>query len=255
MENKNNSYQEKVFDTLIQVAVEDILIQNEQELAEVETPESFEPSDQFLEWEKRFLASARRGERESRREARKKGGFHFNSALRRAAAIVLTVLVIGGGTVVSVDAFNPDFFKSIFKWGENYSTLVSTEKNKYPDNIVPEGWDFVFVPKLLPVNFKLREIETLKNKSVLKYRFTTEDNSQLTMNQCRVKYDSLIVDTEKASNKEIIIGNVKGYAINKDGMNAITWVQDGIQIYLMSYSVNSDELIEIAGSVEKITEK
>lgn len=180
--------------------------------------------------------------------SRRKRGYYvlFGTAARRVASIVVALLVSATIVTASVEALRRpvvEFFTEIFQ--------KFTRVSFVDDTPTPPAEELVFEPRkpsYVPDGYVMIKEEDL---SVM-YRLTYKDMATGNTIRCTQRWkesELLQIDTEGVEYTEINIGNYKGIVYDQKGKTILAFGSEKY-VYTLSASINSEELIKIAESIE-----
>ncbi|MDD2261914.1 MAG: DUF4367 domain-containing protein [Clostridia bacterium] len=193
------------------------------------------PSEKFELKMKKLIKSSRRGY------------WHFiNTSLKRAAIIVVAILVLLGFSM-SIKAIREPVVQFIITIYEKYTNiffgndteldLPRTIEQKYIITAIPEGYTFLSMEEI-----------SLNRKLI----WRNKDNEEIIFNQGILYNANMTIDTEDASYEYVMVGTYKAIYLTKWNMQIIIW-ENGIYKFSINCttSISYEELIRIAESLSE----
>lgn len=189
-----------------------------------------------------MVAFCKSKDKENERKKNEKNIYVF---LRRCAVLLLCFGIVGGVSIISVDAWRAEFTKLIMQQGKGYVTLSPTDIGEL------ENWNNYYFLEQLPYGYELS------------YCASTPDNKQIYFSNgtgtiALFQYDAstkFFIDSETANNESVSVRN-KDALYSEDDENLtkeIIWLDGLYSIVLYcegDESIKKDDLILLA---EKIT--
>ena len=180
--------------------------------------------------------------------SRRKRGYYvlFGTASRRVASIVVALLVSATIVTASVEALRRpvvEFFTEIFQ--------KFTRVSFVDDTPAPSAEELVFEPRkpsYVPDGYVMSSEQKLDKHYQVVY--ADENGNRIRLVQKWKENGLLQIDTEGVEYTEINIGNYKGIVYDQKGKTILAFGSEKY-VYTLSASINSEELIKIAESIEK----
>jgi hypothetical protein len=172
----------------------------------------------------------------------------INTISKRAAIIVLIILVTLFSTVFSVKALRDPTVNFIVHVYETISTIIfGTEDNQndtYP-GVIEEYYEPVFVPDGF-------EIEEKRNVPLLyQIEYYDKNDGDLLYEQFSIKSAHFSIDTEGVSYENIKINGFSGIYYSNKGYQNYIW-SDGRYGYCISGNIPREILLKMTESLEKV---
>lgn len=229
-----NNYDDKLFDALLKIAVEEALEQEMEEMPSCEElNKQYKPSPSLNKKIRKKISQHRFKEKAS----------SWKKAAVKIAACSAIVMVFSSVVLLSVEASRNYIFNAVIKWQEDYFSIQHIENNISDIKI--------FEPTYLPKGF----IEVSSNimGDIIKITYENENGIKITFKQSPSQSTHILADHENKKYAVIKINGKEAYlfsATEDDKNNAVLWESDGI-IFIIISEIESAELILIAESVKK----
>ena len=170
-----------------------------------------------------------------------------NTSLKRAAVIVVAILVLLGFSM-SIKAVREPVIRFIIETYEKYTNIFfgnddteldvpRTIEQKYTVTEIPEGYTFLSMEEM-----------SLNRKLI----WRNEDNEEIIFNQGVLYNANMTIDTEDASYEYVMVGTYNAIYLTKWNMQVIIW-ENGIYKFSIdcTTSISYEELIHIAESLSE----
>lgn len=161
----------------------------------------------------------------------------------RAAIILLSLCLVSGISIFSVDAWRIKFINFIFETRDTNTKINFVEDEK---SIIVEGIQFNYLPE----GFKL-EFSSSSRKSVsIKF---LDDNERHIFFQRHPIETGFIMDTEDTTIKNITIKDHKGFINSKNNITVIVWNDDEysytLDFFGFAENFPEEEMVKIAENI------
>ncbi|PKM51424.1 MAG: hypothetical protein CVV02_07410 [Firmicutes bacterium HGW-Firmicutes-7] len=212
----------------------DVLLE---EYKDLEYPESLDT------WFDDFLKN-RKKELEKNRRVQKLGTYS-----KRAAVVVLAVIITAATVTVSVEAYRIQFLNFIIETKEKYS-LVNIEEDTGATidfNQLPTDWMNFYYPTYIPRGyiFKQASGDEVQKRMV----FEDFDYHEITFIQAELSA-SMQLDTEDGDVIQLEINGNRGMLIEENGYVIINWYNQE-KLFTLDGEIDQNILIQMAKSIEK----
>jgi len=182
------------------------------------------------------------------KQSKKAYYFLIRTATRKIITIILVILISLCTTVFSVKALREPVIRFFIETYEKF-TRVSYE----PEIIEelpppPETIEEIYIPSYLPEEFL--EVRNEVFGLMVQVDYMRNNDEFILFKQNVMSNITEELDTEGSIHEEIIIRENKGIFFSNKGWNTIVW-DDGRYNYWLSSTVQKDELVKIAESVER----
>ncbi|MDR2648157.1 MAG: DUF4367 domain-containing protein [Clostridiales bacterium] len=231
MEDRN----EKIFDTLLEIAVEEALLQEISGMPSCEELDKiYTPSPAMDKRIRRII---------SRHELSKNANAFFKIT-GKAAAGFLVLLGISATVIFSVDASRNYVINSFIQWYDNHTSVqFHTNENlslfdKYSFNYIPEGFTIT---------------NSFFDNVKKTYVFTNDDGENIILILTSSYTSDLEIDNEKSDFSLIKIHNQDAFLFegkSDDEVNTVIWKNDDVIFELLS-NLNKTQLISMAENTLK----
>lgn len=171
----------------------------------------------------------------------------INTAAKRAALIVLLILITMFSTVFSVKALRDPAINFIIHVYEKMSTIIWGDENGVDDNLPSSILEY-HEPGILPEGFILIETEDFRLMYTMTY--SNQDGVKIEYQQFSIKSVHMSVDTEGTTYENIKINGNPGIYFSNKGYQNFIW-NDGLYGYNLCSKITKEELQKVAESVEK----
>jgi len=169
-----------------------------------------------------------------------------SEVLRKVAAVIAALSILGGGVTATVVAVNPqirDAFETDF---EDHSAFSFIFSNKRPE--IPEEWDEKYYPTYMPDGFEYVRMEEYKMRKELIFQ-----NKGKTLHF--IVYPTEVnngVNTENMMSKELVVNGVYTvlYVNDEDSRSILTMKHEDCVIRIGG-PIQSTEAILIAESIRR----
>lgn len=202
------------------------------------------PADSDINWtpSEKFELKMKKLIKSSKREY----WYLFNASLKRAAVIVVAILVLLGFSM-SIKAIREPVVQFIITIYEKYTNIFfgndteldvpRTIEQKYTVTAIPEGYTFLSMEKM-----------SLNRKLI----WRNEDNEEIIFNQGVLYNANMTIDTEDSSYEYVMVGTYNAIYLAKWNMQVIIW-ENGIYKFSIdcTTSISYEELIHIAESLSE----
>lgn len=132
--------------------------------------------------------------------------------------------------------YNQKYKKDYFSVDENTNVFKNTDNSNLLDDIV--------YPMYIPKNTKLLDHEEIISEDSKRVILDFDGESSFTLVQEKI-YNNDKFETNISNGNPIMIGNVFGNLEN----DSLNWYDQGIEYFLVSDTLNNDELIKVALSI------
>ena len=225
-ETQNDAF-DKAIDLLIDKAAEKANEEIGNELKDVGDEVEFSKEHQAKM--RKFFAKRRRS------KALKK----FSKYALRAACIVVTMGIISGVAIFSVEAWRVRFLNFVFEVGEkntDYSFKENSGDNYSDDDVIMD---------YLPTGFIITE----KSSSRFRY-FAQFVNGDLYFQVIITGPNgSSSIDTENGVFESVVINNYDGVYVSTPDLNSLIW-HDNEKVYCITGNISREELIKIGEKIK-----
>jgi len=164
---------------------------------------------------------------------------------RRAAVILLAVLLLLSITVFSVKALREPVVNFIIEVYEKASTIIFTRDD--PTASVPSVIEEAYLPACLPEGYEL--VSEDKYPRMLEYIYSDENGNDLQFKQAIFDGTQMNLDSEGTVSESIQINGITGIYFSNKGKHILTW-NNGIYVFHLESAIEKDELIKVAESLE-----
>lgn len=165
----------------------------------------------------------------------------FINYSKRVVVIILIFITIAFATTISVEAYRVKFFEIVTEVWEEFTSIIFRSKDYINNNqLIPA------IPEYIPKGFSILE-ESISDH-LYRVIYTSENNREILYEQRALSYGEIILDTENIEIETMEIGNQKVTLFINKGVNQIYW-DDSYYSYTLIYSINKDEIIEMARSI------
>ena len=175
--------------------------------------------------------------------AQKKSYFYLiNTVGKRAAVIILAIMISLTATTFGVKAIRESVIKFITETFEKFTAVsVENEEADTQDDIVKTA------PQYIPEGYTLEyEMET---GGVYKIIYRNMDNVSINYIQ-KINFGTIYnIDTEDIKYEKININSFEGIKYVKNGINTVVFA-DGTYMYTVYGKISFDELIKMAESIK-----
>lgn len=162
---------------------------------------------------------------------------------KRAAAIFFIIASVSFATTMSVEAYRIKFFEVITEvWEEFTSITFKSEKDISDSKLVPIRSDYI------PKGFSIVEEELSDYINLTVY--TNSNNIEIIYEQSLISDGEIILDTEGAEVKTIIIENQEINYFSNKGVNQVYWNDDNYTYAFIS-SIDMEGLFRMTKSILK----
>jgi len=231
MENKN----ERILDTLIEIAAEDSLLQEIEEMPSCEELNKiYIPSPGLKKKIHRLITK-------NEYSARLKKTLYFSGKL---ATGLLILILITSAILFSVEASRNYIFNIFIN---RYSNNTAFE---FQPNNTTSIFDKYSI-KYIPPGFILKTTNTNENTRI--YTFANENGIQFTLQEWLGETLNSFIDNEKSNMQVITINKLEAYLFKSkyNGDNNILIWKNDVLICQLTSILDSDQLIQIAEKMEK----
>lgn len=204
------------------------------DISEKESKEKHAFSDEFKDRMIKLIAY------EKRRTRIKNTMYYF----KKAVAVLLVVLTVVFASTMSVKAWRVKLFNTIINIFDKFSEIRYEDVDKNIDNIEDNTF---FPPGYVPEGFKLDKENTNFFGQLIIYK--NKNGEEIVFEQYKLENRRMIIDTEGTELESIIIHDYEAYFYSNKGINNILW-NDGYYGFIISSSINKEEIIKIAESVK-----
>lgn len=166
---------------------------------------------------------------------------------KRTVAAILVAAMLSFAGLMTVEAYRERVIEIIIHvFNEFTDYRFSSSSNDADEIILPELF-FEYVPA------GMQEVEnrlTSNNRRYILYEDTEDNFFELTQRTIGAdgKY-GMILDTEDADSKTMIINGNEAFCNNKDGCSSVIWGNDNVVYYLYG-NINLNELQSIAEKIK-----
>lgn len=167
----------------------------------------------------------------------------INTAGKRAACLIIGILVIAMTTIMSVEALRTAFFNFFIEFFDDYATVHSVETENTPENI-EDIYDITY--DLSDYTIALQDYNNL-------YRHLIYNNKEYSIDFFQsVKKSGYSINSEKTFISYVTINEYQAlYYTDNHNYNYIMW-DNGYYLITIGSNISKDELIKIAESVQKV---
>ncbi len=132
-----------------------------------------------------------------------------------------------------------EFDKNYFSLNENIETIL--DENKIEETTKLED---VIYPMYLPVNTHLSEKTTVDKEKGERLILTFNGDSPFMLIEETVNYEDEHITIPTSGEPEILLGSIASVS-----SNSVNWISDGIEYYVISDVMKTEELLEVARSI------
>lgn len=167
----------------------------------------------------------------------------INTAEKRAACLIICILVIAMTTIMSVEALRTAFFNFFIEFFDDYATVHSVETENVPENI-EDIYDITY--DLSDYTIVMSENNDLRRHIIYNKKGYSIDYVQ------SVKKSGYSINSEKTFVSYIDFNDCQAlYYTDNHNYNYIMW-DNGYYLITLSSNISKYVLIEIAESVQKV---
>ncbi|MDF2539216.1 MAG: hypothetical protein K0S76_2237 [Herbinix sp.] len=207
-----------------------------EEWENVKVPESLD------RWMNDFTAQERRMKK------KRKYGFLANRFVRKAAVIILFLLVFNNILMASVDAYRLRLLESISYIQESFTQINFDLRSPGYKSSIPMNWDGWFYLTYIPKGYSLYDDNITEQSAMLDFKNAGDGRIILQQVSCA---SSQQLDTENSTITKIIVNEEEALLIEKDDFKIISWLQDDIALYLQGNNINVRELKKVAENIKR----
>ncbi len=167
----------------------------------------------------------------------------INTAGKRAACLIIGILVIAMTTVMSVEAFRTAFFNFFIEFFDDYVNVHSIETETAPENI----------EDIYNMTYGLSDYKIVMQESNNIRRHIIYNNKDCSIDYVQsVKKFGYSINSEKTFISYVDINECQAfYYTDNHNYNYIMW-DNGDYLITLGSNISKDELIKIAESVQKV---
>ncbi|MEN6315450.1 MAG: DUF4367 domain-containing protein, partial [Clostridiaceae bacterium] len=160
----------------------------------------------------------------------------------RAAVFLFAVIIMSGIAVFSVEAWRVKVMNFVIEISQAYSEINCGENSSKGDSYTSDEITLGYIPE----GFKLEKRDVKNNMVSLIFK-GEEYYFVFSMNDIT---GSLVIDTENASLKKIIINGQEALYSSNKNVNILVWHDDEFS-YRLSGTLEEKEMVRIAESIKK----
>ncbi|WIV13506.1 DUF4367 domain-containing protein [Proteiniborus sp. MB09-C3] len=217
--------------TMIFKEAELIVLDN---ISEKESKEKHAFSEKFNDKMAKLIAY------EKRRSRIKNTLYYF----KKAVSIFLIVLTVVFASTMSVKAWRVKLFNTIINIFEKFSEIRYENVDKGVDRIEDNTF---YAPEYVPDGFNIEKEDINFFGQLIIYK--NKNGEEIVFEQYKLEHRNMIIDTEGTELEPISIKKFEGYFYSNKGTNNIFW-DDGYCGFIISSSINKQEIIKIAKSIK-----
>lgn len=167
----------------------------------------------------------------------------INTAAKRAACVIVGIIIAVSALTISVRAFLPDVWNIIIEWFDEYIAVSF----KPDSDSAPEAIEEIMVPKYVPEGMEMRG--ELRTPALYEVDYYKDEDLICTIRQCTYK-EPLSLDDE-SSIQVITVLRYNGIISTNDNLHYLAWEDENYHYIIAdtSSSLTDDELLAIAMSI------
>ncbi|HHV50344.1 MAG TPA: DUF4367 domain-containing protein [Clostridiales bacterium] len=166
----------------------------------------------------------------------------INTAGKRVALFIITIIISLMATVLSVEALRNGFYNFIMEIYEKFAVVFVDKNAPSQINAIEE----TYYPEYIPEGFSLATSH--QNIAAVTQIYKGPGNGLIIYEQFTINAE-FSVDIENDKYTEIEVNGFSGYHFYEKEINNMIW-QDGKYVYILKSTLGKDEMIKIAESLK-----